>query len=86
MSGGGGAMGVVPVSTRKLVQGLNEIVNCPDVEIYAALRECDMDLDEVVSCFSPKVYHLTTTRKGPWMSAGNPLLVSARLADTIYRI
>jgi hypothetical protein len=24
--------------------------------------------------------------KGPWVSAGNPLLVSARLANTIYRI
>jgi hypothetical protein len=52
MSGGGGsrgAAGPVPASARKLVQGLNEIVNRPDAEIYAALRECDMDLDEAVS-------------------------------------
>ncbi|KAL6614783.1 hypothetical protein ACP70R_037053 [Stipagrostis hirtigluma subsp. patula] len=55
MSGGGGgggargASGPVPASARKLVQGLKEIVNRPDAEIYAALRECDMDPDEAVS-------------------------------------
>ena len=50
--GGGGARGPsgpVPASARKLVQGLKEIVNRPDAEIYAALRECDMDPDEAVS-------------------------------------
>jgi hypothetical protein len=31
------------------VQGLKEIVNRPDAEIYAALRECGMDPDEAVS-------------------------------------
>ena len=55
MSGGGGGGGArgpsgpVPASARKLVQGLKEIVNRPDAEIYAALRECDMDPDEAVS-------------------------------------
>ncbi|WVZ69376.1 hypothetical protein U9M48_018172 [Paspalum notatum var. saurae] len=54
-SGGGGGGGTrgpsvpVPASARKLVQGLKEIVNRPDAEIYAALRECDMDPDEAVS-------------------------------------
>ena len=50
--GGGGARGSagpVPASARKLVQGLKEIVNRPDAEIYAALRECGMDPDEAVS-------------------------------------
>jgi hypothetical protein len=28
----------------------------------------------------------TLLEKGPWVSACNPVLVSARLADTIYRI
>ncbi|XP_062206418.1 uncharacterized protein LOC133908416 isoform X2 [Phragmites australis] len=57
MSGGGGGGGArgpagsVPASARKLVQGLKEIVNRPDAEIYAALRECDMDPDEAVSRF-----------------------------------
>nr|CAB3477847.1 unnamed protein product [Digitaria exilis] len=54
MSGGGGGggrgvAGPVPASARKLVQGLKEIVNRPDAEIYAALRECGMDPDEAVS-------------------------------------
>uniref|UniRef100_A0A0D9V3U2 GBF-interacting protein 1 N-terminal domain-containing protein n=1 Tax=Leersia perrieri TaxID=77586 RepID=A0A0D9V3U2_9ORYZ len=54
-SGGGGgrgaaaAAGPVPASARKLVQGLKEIVNRPDAEIYAALRDCGMDPDEAVS-------------------------------------
>ena len=56
MSGGGaggkGAMvaaAPVPAGSRKLVQGLKEIVNRPEAEIYAALRECGMDPDEAVS-------------------------------------
>jgi hypothetical protein len=59
MSGGGGgtggggkgaaAAGPVPQSSRKLVQSLKEIVNRPEPEIYAALRECGMDPDEAVS-------------------------------------
>ncbi|KAG8077469.1 hypothetical protein GUJ93_ZPchr0007g6189 [Zizania palustris] len=57
MNGGGGgggrrgaaAAGPVPASARKLVQGLKEIVNRPDAEIYAALRDCGMDPDEAVS-------------------------------------
>ncbi|KQK04832.1 uncharacterized protein LOC100840916 [Brachypodium distachyon] len=52
-AGGGGkgaaAAGPVPQASRKLVQGLKEIVNRPDAEIYAALRECGMDPDEAVS-------------------------------------
>ena len=53
MSGGGaggkGAAAPVPAGSRKLVQSLKEIVNRPDAEIYAALRECGMDPDEAVS-------------------------------------
>ncbi|XP_047094703.1 uncharacterized protein LOC124707092 isoform X3 [Lolium rigidum] len=58
MSGGGGgagggkgaaAAGPVPQASKKLVQGLKEIVNRPEAEIYAALRECGMDPDEAVS-------------------------------------
>jgi hypothetical protein len=41
---------VVPVSAilTKLVQGLKEIVNRLEAEIYAALRECGMGPDEMV--------------------------------------
>ncbi|CAL4901772.1 unnamed protein product [Urochloa decumbens] len=53
MSGGGaggkGASAPVPAGSRKLVQNLKEIVNRPEAEIYAALRECGMDPDEAVS-------------------------------------
>nr|CAB3464436.1 unnamed protein product [Digitaria exilis] len=53
MSGGGaggkGAAAPVPAGSRKLVQSLKEIVNRPESEIYAALRECGMDPDEAVS-------------------------------------
>jgi hypothetical protein len=53
MSGGGaggkGAAAPVPLASRKLVQSLKEIVNRPEAEIYAALRECGMDPDEAVS-------------------------------------
>ncbi|XP_062180431.1 GBF-interacting protein 1-like isoform X2 [Phragmites australis] len=53
MSGGGtvgkGAAAPVPAASRKLVQSLKEIVNRPEAEIYAALRECGMDPDEAVS-------------------------------------
>lgn len=50
--GGGGvsnANGGVPASSRKVVQGLKEIVNCSELEIYAMLVECDMDPDEAVN-------------------------------------
>uniref|UniRef100_A0A0E0HIJ7 GBF-interacting protein 1 N-terminal domain-containing protein n=1 Tax=Oryza nivara TaxID=4536 RepID=A0A0E0HIJ7_ORYNI len=46
---GGAAAGPVPAASRKLVQSLKEIVNRPEAEIYAALRDCGMDPDEAVS-------------------------------------
>lgn len=57
MSGGGGgggsrgngaAVGPIPAMSRKLVQTVKEIVNCPDSEIYSMLRECNMDPNETV--------------------------------------
>jgi hypothetical protein len=39
----------IPASARKLVQSLKEIVNCSDAEIYATLKECDMDPDATVN-------------------------------------
>nr|CAB3460706.1 unnamed protein product [Digitaria exilis] len=49
VAGGKGAAAPVPAGSRKLVQSLKEIVNRPEAEIYAALRECGMDPDEAVS-------------------------------------
>lgn len=56
MSGGGrgkttAAAGApnIPAAARKVVQSLKEIVNCPESEIYAMLKECNMDPNETVS-------------------------------------
>ncbi|KAF6156128.1 hypothetical protein GIB67_024098 [Kingdonia uniflora] len=50
--GGNGGRGVVvpgiPASSKKMVQSLKEIVNCPEHEIYAMLKECDMDPNDTV--------------------------------------
>nr|CAD1834270.1 unnamed protein product [Ananas comosus var. bracteatus] len=64
MSGGGGggggggsrggaaplaaAVGPIPPTARKVVQSLREIVSCSDAEIYAMLKECNMDPNEAV--------------------------------------
>ncbi|KAJ6893798.1 hypothetical protein NC652_027770 [Populus alba x Populus x berolinensis] len=60
--GGGGGGGVnnnngkgntgisgIPAASRKMVQSLKEIVNCPEPEIYAMLKECNMDPNEAVN-------------------------------------
>ncbi|KAE8720031.1 hypothetical protein F3Y22_tig00109923pilonHSYRG00141 [Hibiscus syriacus] len=43
-----GFSGISPGS-RKMVQSLKEIVNCPEPEIYAMLKECNMDPNEAVN-------------------------------------
>ncbi|XP_072950513.1 uncharacterized protein [Typha angustifolia] len=49
MNGGGvGGGGPIPAAARKLVRIVKEIVNCPEAEIYAALKDCNMDPDEAV--------------------------------------
>ncbi|XP_039033961.1 uncharacterized protein LOC120169959 isoform X3 [Hibiscus syriacus] len=57
--GGGGNNGLgkgnntglsgIPPGSRKMVQSLKEIVNCPEPEIYAMLKECNMDPNEAVN-------------------------------------
>lgn len=58
--GGGGAGGngqkgsngisTIPAVARKMVQSLKEIVNnCTELEIYAALKDCNMDPNEAVN-------------------------------------
>uniref|UniRef100_A0A7N0ZY14 GBF-interacting protein 1 N-terminal domain-containing protein n=2 Tax=Kalanchoe fedtschenkoi TaxID=63787 RepID=A0A7N0ZY14_KALFE len=48
-AGAGGGLGSIPAASRKVVQSLKEIVNCPEAEIYATLRECNMDPNEAVN-------------------------------------
>ncbi|XP_050231829.1 uncharacterized protein LOC126680702 isoform X2 [Mercurialis annua] len=51
--GGGGKSNVgisgIPAGSRKMVQSLKEIVNCPETEIYAMLKDCNMDPNEAVN-------------------------------------
>ncbi|CAL5410084.1 unnamed protein product [Camellia sinensis] len=48
-NGGGGGLQSIPAASRKMVQSLKEIVNCPESEIYAMLKECNMDPNETVN-------------------------------------
>ncbi|XP_052181668.1 uncharacterized protein LOC127794532 isoform X2 [Diospyros lotus] len=45
----GGGLQSIPVASRKMVQSLKEIVNCPEPEIYAMLQECNMDANDAVN-------------------------------------
>ncbi|XP_059664778.1 uncharacterized protein LOC132311070 isoform X2 [Cornus florida] len=45
----GGRVQSIPSASRKMVQSLKEIVNCPEQEIYAMLKECNMDPNEAVN-------------------------------------
>lgn len=52
--GGGGkksynGVSDIPTGSRKMVQSLKEIVNCPEAEIYAVLKDCNMDPNEAVN-------------------------------------
>ncbi|OWM73041.1 hypothetical protein CDL15_Pgr001155 [Punica granatum] len=52
--GGGGAAGnngisTIPAGSRKIVQSLKEIVSCSELEIYAVLKDCNMDPNEAVN-------------------------------------
>ncbi|KHN41482.1 hypothetical protein glysoja_036276 [Glycine soja] len=53
MSGKGGGKALsatIPVSSRKMVQSLKEIVsNFPNHKIYATLKDCNMDPNKAVS-------------------------------------
>ncbi|XP_058200666.1 uncharacterized protein LOC131315557 isoform X2 [Rhododendron vialii] len=46
---GGGGEQSIPAASSKMVQSLKEIVNCPESEIYAMLKECNMDPNEAVN-------------------------------------
>ncbi|GFP94894.1 hypothetical protein PHJA_001633800 [Phtheirospermum japonicum] len=48
-AGNGGVVQPIPAGSRKVVQSLKEIVNCPEAEIYATLKECNMDPNEAVN-------------------------------------
>ncbi|XP_019190184.1 PREDICTED: uncharacterized protein LOC109184614 isoform X4 [Ipomoea nil] len=50
LNNGGGGVGMIPAGSRKMVESLKEIVsNYSDYEIYAVLKECNMDPNEAVN-------------------------------------
>ncbi|CAN1825082.1 hypothetical protein LINPERHAP1_LOCUS31022, partial [Linum perenne] len=46
---GSNGISAIPAGSRKVVQSLKEIVNCPEAEIYATLKECNMDPNKAVN-------------------------------------
>ncbi|CAH2034306.1 unnamed protein product, partial [Thlaspi arvense] len=71
--GGGGSAGArkgnngindIPSGSRKVVQSLKEIVNSPEAEIYAMLKECNMDPNEAVNrLLSQDPFHEVKSKK-----------------------
>ncbi|KAL0740545.1 hypothetical protein Bca4012_082058 [Brassica carinata] len=54
----------IPSGSRKVVQDLKEIVNCPEAEIYAALKDCNMDPNEAVHrLLSQDPFHEVKSKK-----------------------
>lgn len=48
-NGGGSGVQSIPSASRKMVQSLKEIVSCSESEIYATLKDCNMDPNEAVN-------------------------------------
>ncbi|KAH0868244.1 hypothetical protein HID58_075266 [Brassica napus] len=64
--GGGGRKGNndIPSGCRKIVESLKEIVNSPEAEIYAMLKECNMDPNEAVHrLLSQDPFHEVKSKK-----------------------
>uniref|UniRef100_M4E2G9 GBF-interacting protein 1 N-terminal domain-containing protein n=1 Tax=Brassica campestris TaxID=3711 RepID=M4E2G9_BRACM len=55
----------IPSGSRKMVQSLKEIVNCcPEAEIYAVLKDCNMDPNEAVNrLLSQDPFHEVKSKK-----------------------
>ncbi|KAL7142533.1 hypothetical protein ABFS83_08G129800 [Erythranthe nasuta] len=62
-AGGGGVL-PVPAGSRMVVQSLKEIVNCPEAEIYATLKDCNMDPNEAISrLLSQDTFHEVKSKR-----------------------
>ncbi|KAH1250900.1 GBF-interacting protein 1 [Glycine max] len=63
--GGGGQKAGIPPASRKMVQSLKEIVsNIPEHEIYATLKDCNMDPNEAVSrLLSQDTFHEVKSKR-----------------------
>ncbi|KAK4340632.1 hypothetical protein RND71_039133 [Anisodus tanguticus] len=83
-SNNNGGIGI-PIGSKKMIQSLKEIVNCPEVEIYAMLKECNMDPNEAVNrLLTQDPFHEVkskrekrketkdTTESRPWITSSTP--------------
>ncbi|XP_019099266.1 PREDICTED: RNA polymerase II degradation factor 1 [Camelina sativa] len=68
--GGGGSAGGrkanndIPSGSREIVKSLKEIVNAPEAEIYAMLKECNMEPNEAVArLLSQDPFHEVKSKK-----------------------
>lgn len=57
--GGEGGSGELVAAEKEMVQCVKEIVNCTECEIYAALEECDMDVNRAVEMLLSQGFALT---------------------------
>ncbi|XP_068666554.1 GBF-interacting protein 1-like [Aristolochia californica] len=54
----------IPAASKKMVDSLKEIVNCPDHEIYAMLKECNMDPNDTVNrLLSQDTFHEVKSKR-----------------------
>ncbi|KAL0899116.1 hypothetical protein Bca101_083077 [Brassica carinata] len=57
-------MNDIPSRSRQIVQSLKEVANSPETEIYAMLKECNMDPNEAVHrILSQDPFHEVKSRK-----------------------
>lgn len=56
--------------TKMMIQSLKEVVNCPEAEIYAVLKDCNMDPNEAVQRLLSLGYYATT-----FLSMSSSLLI-----------
>ncbi|XXG90527.1 hypothetical protein AAC387_Pa12g2268 [Persea americana] len=62
---GNGVVVTIPAASKKMVQSLKEIVNCPENEIYAMLNECNLDPNETVNrLLSQDTFHEVKSKRG----------------------
>lgn len=61
---GVGLSGESSPETKKMIQNLKEIVDCPESEIYAVLKECNMDPDDAVQrLLSQDTFHEVKSKR-----------------------
>jgi hypothetical protein len=61
---GNSGISTIPTTLRKVVQSMKEIVNCPESEIYAILKDCNMDPNETVNrLLSQDVFHEVKSKR-----------------------